>query len=65
MVDYLETLRKYKRLVRKLNYLIVTRFNIAYAISVGSQIIPSPTIHYCVALEKILHYFTELLDKVY
>lgn len=33
----------------------MTRPNIAYAVGVGSQFMPSPTIHHCIALEKILH----------
>ena len=38
-----EDLERYRRLVRKLNYLIVTRLDIAYSVSVVSQYMSTPT----------------------
>ena len=37
---------RYRRLVRKLNYLIVTRSNIAQSISVVSQYMSTPTVNH-------------------
>lgn len=48
---------RYRRLVGKLNYLTVTRPDIAYSVSVLSQFMSSPIVHHWVALEKILCYF--------
>ena len=47
---------KYRRLVGKLNYLTVTRPDIAYSVSVVSQFMSSPTVHHWTALEQILCY---------
>ncbi|KAM7509738.1 hypothetical protein LguiB_008613 [Lonicera macranthoides] len=47
---------KYRRLVGKLNYLTVTRPDIAYSVSVMSQFMSSPTIHHWEVLEQILCY---------
>ncbi|XP_062103747.1 uncharacterized protein LOC133814853 [Humulus lupulus] len=47
---------RYRRLVGKLNYLTVTRPDIAFSVSVVSQFMSSPTIHHWVALEQILCY---------
>ncbi|XP_049358591.1 uncharacterized mitochondrial protein AtMg00810-like [Solanum verrucosum] len=47
---------KYRRLVGKLNYLTVTRPNIAFAVSVVSQFMSSPTIKHWEALAQILCY---------
>ncbi|KAM7465888.1 hypothetical protein LguiB_013450 [Lonicera macranthoides] len=47
---------KYRRLVGKLNYLTVTRPDIAYSVSVVSQFMSSPTIHHWEVLEQILCY---------
>ena len=44
---------RYRRLIGKLNYLIVTRFDIAYSISVVSQYMSSPTIDHWPAVEQI------------
>ena len=41
--ELFEDPERYRRLVRKLNYLRVTRSNIAYSISVLSQYMSSPT----------------------
>ena len=51
-----EDLERYKRLVRKLNYLIVTHPNIAHLISVISQYMSSPTVDHWAAVERILCY---------
>ncbi|XP_060972510.1 uncharacterized protein LOC133038394 [Cannabis sativa] len=47
---------KYHRLVGKFNYLMVTRLDIAFPVSVISQFMSSPTIHHWAALEQILCY---------
>lgn len=47
---------KYRRLVRKLNYLTVTCPDIAYSVSVVSQFMSSPTVHHWAELEQILCY---------
>ncbi|CAM8937083.1 unnamed protein product [Rhodiola kirilowii] len=47
---------RYRRLVGKLNYLTVTRPDIAYSVSVLSQYMASPTIDHWKALEQILCY---------
>ena len=41
-----EDSERYRRLVGKLNYLTVTRPDIAYSISVVSQYMPAPTVDY-------------------
>ncbi|XP_070029369.1 uncharacterized mitochondrial protein AtMg00810-like [Nicotiana sylvestris] len=47
---------RYRRLVGKLNYLIVTRPDIAFAVSVISQFMSAPTVKHWAALEQILCY---------
>ncbi|GAV71586.1 hypothetical protein CFOL_v3_15076 [Cephalotus follicularis] len=47
---------KYRRLVRKLNYLTVTRPDIAFSISVVSQFLASPKITHWNAVIRILRY---------
>ena len=47
---------RYRRLVGKLNYLTVTRPNIAHSVSVVSRYMSSPTIDHWVAIEQILCY---------
>ena len=47
---------RYRRLVGKLNYLIVTRLDIAHLINVVSQYMSSPTVDYWAAVEHILCY---------
>ena len=54
--ELFEDPEKYRRLVRKLNYLTVTRLDIAYFVSVVSQFMASPTINHWAALEQILCY---------
>ena len=50
---------RYRRLVGKLNYLIVTRSDIAYLVSVLSQYMSSPTGSHWVTIEHILCYLKE------
>ena len=47
---------RYKRLVGKLNYLTVTRLDIAYSVSVVSQCISSPTVDHQATVEQILYH---------
>ena len=47
---------RYRRLVAKLNYLIVTRPNIAQSVSVVSQYMCAPTVDHWVHVEEILCY---------
>ena len=49
--EMFEDLERYRRLVEKLNYLTVTRLNIAYSVSVVSQYMSSPTVDHWVAIE--------------
>ena len=44
--ELFEDLERYKRLVGKLNYLIVIRPDIAYSVSVLSRYISSPVVSY-------------------
>ena len=46
----------YRRLVRKLNYLTVTRPDIAHSVSIVSQYMYSPTVDHWVVVEHILCY---------
>ncbi|XP_075076365.1 uncharacterized protein LOC142163017 [Nicotiana tabacum] len=54
--ELFEDPEKYRRLVGKLNYLIVTRPDIAYSVSIVSQFMSSPTVRHWAALEQILCY---------
>ncbi|KAK3008158.1 hypothetical protein RJ639_015137 [Escallonia herrerae] len=54
--DCLDDPEKYRRLVEKLNYLTVTRPDIAYAVSTVSQFMSEPTVKHWAALEQILCY---------
>ena len=49
--ELFEDLERYRRLVGKLNYLAVTRHDIAYFVSVVSQYMFSPTIDHWAAVE--------------
>ena len=54
--ELFEDPERYRRLVDKLNYLTVTRLDIAYSISVVSQYMSSPTVDHWMAIEQILCY---------
>ena len=54
--ELFEDLERYRRLVEKLNYLTVTRPDIAHSVSVVSQYMSSPTVDNWVAVEHILCY---------
>ena len=49
--ELFEDLERYKRLVGKLNYLTLTRHDIAYSVSVVSQCMSSPTVDHWAAVE--------------
>ena len=51
-----EDLERYRRLVWKLNYLTVTRLDIAYSVSVVSQCMAFPTVDHWAVVEQILCY---------
>ena len=53
-VELFEDLERYRRLVGKLNYLIVTRLDIAYFVSVVSQYMSSPIVDHRASVEQIL-----------
>ena len=55
--ELFEDPEKYRRLVGKLNYLIITRPNIAHSVSIVSQYMSSPTIDNWTAVEHILCYW--------
>ena len=48
--------KKYRRLIEKLNYLIVTRLDIVHSVSVVSQHMSTPTIDHWAVVEQILCY---------
>ena len=54
--ELFEEPKRYRSLVGKLNYLIVTRLDIAYSVSVVSQYMSSPTVDHWAAVEQILCY---------
>ena len=54
--ELFEDLERYKRLVGKLNYLIVIHPDITYYVSVVSQYMSSPTADHWAAVEQILCY---------
>ena len=54
--ELFEDPERYRRLVRKLNYLTITRPDIAHSISVVSQYMSSPTVDNWAAVEHILCY---------
>ncbi|KAJ9685291.1 hypothetical protein PVL29_017351 [Vitis rotundifolia] len=59
--DPFYNLERYQRVVGKLNYLTVTRPDIAYAASVVSQFTSAPTVKHWAALEQILCYLKKAL----
>ena len=60
--ELFKDLERYRRPVGKLNYLIVTRPDIAYFVSVVSQYMSSPTVDYWAAIEKLC-YLKEALER--
>ena len=50
---------RYRRLVGKLNCLIITRPDIAHSVSVVSQYMFAPTVDHWIAVEQILCYLKE------
>ena len=54
--ELFEDPKRYRRLVGKLNYLTITRPNIAHSVSVVSQYMSSPTVDSWAAVEHILCY---------
>ena len=54
-----EDLERYKRLVGKLNYLTVTRSDIAYSVSVLSRYMSSSTVSHWATIQHILCYLKE------
>ena len=59
--DLFEDPERYRRLVGKLNYLKVTRSDIAYSVSVWSQYMSSSTVSHWATVEHILCYLKEAL----
>lgn len=59
--DPFDDLERYKKLVGKLNYLIVTRPDIAYTVSIVSQFMFAPMIKHQEALEQIMCYLKRAL----
>ncbi|XP_038880011.1 uncharacterized mitochondrial protein AtMg00810-like [Benincasa hispida] len=54
--ELLKDHERYRRLVGKLNYLTLTRPDIAYSVSIVSQYMSCPTVNHWVSLEHILCY---------
>ena len=61
--ELFEDPKRYRRLVRKLNYLTITRSNIAHSVSVVSQYMSSPTIDNWATVEHILCYLKGALRR--
>ena len=55
--------KKYRRLVRKLNYRTVTRPDIAHSVSVVSHYMSSPTVDHWAAVEQIICYLKGALGR--
>ena len=60
--ELFEDPERYRRLVRKLNYLTVTHPDIAYSVSVLSQYMSSPTVSHWAVVEHIQCYLKEALE---
>ena len=58
-----EDLERYRKLVGKLNYLIVTRPDIIHSVSVVSQYMSAPTVDHWPAVEQILCYLKGALGR--
>ena len=61
--ELFEDLERYKRLVGKLNYLTITRSDIAYSVSVLSSYMSSPIVSHWAAVKHILCYLKEALRR--
>ena len=61
--ELFEDPERYRRLVRKLNYLTITHPDIAYSINVLSQYLSSPTVSRWATIEHILCYLKEPLRR--
>ena len=57
--ELFEDPERYRRLIGKLNYLTVTRTNIAYSVSVLSKYMLSPMVSHWTIVEHILCYLKE------
>ena len=51
-----ENPERYRRIVGKLNYLMITHPDIAHSVNVASQYISTPTVNHGVAVKHILYY---------
>ena len=61
--ELFEDLERYRRPVGKLNYLTVTRPDIAYSVSVVSQYMFSPIVDHWAVVEEILYYLKGALGR--
>ena len=61
--ELFEDPERYKRMVGKLNYLTITRSDIACSVSVLSQYMSSPTINHWAIVKHILCYLKEALGR--
>jgi len=61
--EILNYFERYRRLVDKLNYLIVTRLDIAFLVSVVSQFLSSPHTSHWDAVIQILRYLNKAPGK--
>jgi len=63
--EILDDPKRYRRLVGKLNYLIITRLDIAFVVSIVSQFLPAPRIIHWDTVVQILRYLKKLLAKCF
>ena len=61
--EFLENDRRYKRLVKKLSYLTVTRPNITFAVSTVSQFLSAPRTTHLEVVMRILRYLRKSLRR--